>query len=319
MTNVVSQGYDVGGKPNRESDEFAWLDQSPLVEDVRRLAKSGDPLSDAALMNVAAKYFFAFVHPGAQVNPVPPREIASILHRFQRCRSLNEPDDDIEIMNILRRFAPALALSARPVVAGHVLSLLASQFVPGSGGRYLGLDLYTGSGLLVLGQYLLASRHGYESIEVWGVEGDGVAAKRAGSLLRSLGVGNVVPCAPEYTAAYEMVGGRRLSLVTSAVGAGGGVGLCDDRFFTAFAALERACSTSLQGASFFPEGLIVYSRETNASLILSRENGFQRPAEFDGAALQPQAWIVAGDVIPLHRMGEPPTSLEKQPDKSFNE
>jgi hypothetical protein len=278
-----------------------WLDQAPLVDDLRILGDPTVPLSAQSLMNVAAKYFFAFVHPGAQSNPVPPSAIGALLGMFARCRSLNEPDDDIEIMNMLRRFAPALSLAGEPETAARMLRALFGQRVAETG-RFLGLDLYSGSGLLVLGQYLLARRAGVESIEVWGMEEDAEVADRAGALLRSLGAGNVVHASPATASSYALAGGRNIALVSAADTTGTCAALCDERFFGAYAALFEACGPALGRAEFFPEGLIVYSRETNASLILSRENGFQRPAEFEGAALHPQAWIVSGEILPLHRL-----------------
>lgn len=284
-----------------DAPDLPWLSRVPLVEDLRQICLPGEAVDPAGLMNIAAKYFFAFVHPGAQSNPVPPAEVAELLALFSRCRSLNEPGDDIDTMNLLRRLAPALTLPGDPGVAGRVLGLLLEQELP-PGKRFLGLDLHAGSGLLGLGQFIAARRQGLAEVEVWGLEEDGVAARRAGALLRALGAGNVVHGSPSEAASYDMVGGRVVSLITAAAGPDPCGALCDERFFGAYAALFRACAASLGAAAFFPEGLIVYSRETNASLILNRENGFQRPAEFEGAVLYPQAWVVAGDVVPLHRM-----------------
>lgn len=281
-----------------------WLDQAPLTDDLRRLSDPRTAVCRQSLKNVAAKYFFAFVHPGSHANPVPPSEIGALLGMFGRCRSLNEPGDDIEIMNALRRFAPALKLAGDPETAAGMLQVLLGQPVPE--GRFLGLDLHSGSGLLVLGQALLARRAGRESIEAWGLEEDGEAAARAGALLRALGAGNAVRATPSEVGAYALVGGRNISLVTAADTSGVCPALCDERFFGVYAALFEACGPALNRAAFFPEGLIVYSRETNASLILGRENGFQRPPEFEGAVLHPQAWIVNGEILPLHRLSGRP-------------
>lgn len=288
----------------------SWLDQAPLLDDFRRLCNPDIPISDVALMNLAAKYFFAFVHPGSQLNPVPPSELAALLGMFARCRSLNEPDDDIDIMNFLRRLAPALNMSADPELASRMLGALFQQRIS-SCERFLGLDLYTGSGLLVLGQALLARRSGVKVVETWGLEEDEETAARAGALLRALGAGNVMHASPARVASYDLVSGRNLALVTAANTTGTCAALCDERFFGAYAALFEACGPALGRAEFFPEGLIVYSRETNASLILSRENGFQRPDEFEGTVLHPQAWIVSGEILPLHHLSGMPRPMKK--------
>ncbi|MEF2144818.1 MAG: hypothetical protein V3573_05175 [Desulfovibrionaceae bacterium] len=279
-----------------------WLDQAPLCRDIERLCDPGEDISENALLNLSAKYFFSFLYPGAQTNPVPPFEIGQRLRMFTRCRSLNEPGDDIETMNLMRRFAVALSLAGEPEVAARVLRALLAQRLEIGSGRFLGLDIYAGAGLLTLGQYVLARRSGYSQVEAWGIEEDSQCAERAGALLRSLGAGNVAFADPSAGEAYKVVGGRNVCLVTTSATAGVCASLCDRRFFGAYAALFNACGPALDRASFFPEGLIAFSREANVSLILSRENGFQRPPEFEGSDLQPQGWIVGGNVLPLHRL-----------------
>lgn len=281
-----------------------YLDQSPLSADVDRLSDPDHAPHERELMALAAKYFFAFVHPGAHANPVPPGEIVALLEMYARCKSLNEPEDDIETMNRLRRFAPALALAADTSRAGLLLHELLTQAVNG-GGRYIGMDLHAGSGLMVLGQRILARRLGRRDVEVWGVESDLMAAARAGELLRELGAGNVVGANPATPEAYEVVGGRPVTLVSSAECATGVLPLGRSRFFDSFAALFATLGRAIESAVFFPEGIIAYSRDMNASLILSRENGFQRPPEFADGVFHPQGLLVEGRILPLHRLAAP--------------
>ncbi len=280
---------------------LSHLDQMPLTSDVERLSDPDFEINKGVLVNLAAKYFFAFVHPGAQDNPVPVGEIERLLKLFGRCKSLNEPEDDIEIMNRLRCFAPSLGFSADMGRAALVLRELLGQS-PAPGVRYLGLDLHTGSGLLVLGQYLLARRVERGNIEIWGIEPDPVVAKRAGELLRALGAGNVIEASPEDKSAYEMIGGRPVSMISTPMVIGESVKLSDNKFFGSFATLFAMLGSKVEDTAFFPDGLIAYSRDMNISLIFSKENGFQRPPEYADIEFHPQGLFIDGRIVPLHRL-----------------
>lgn len=280
---------------------FSCLDQTPLALDVERMADPATEVNTDALVNLAAKYFFAFVHPGAQENPVPVEEIALLVMMYERCASLNEPDDDIEIMNVLRRHAPGLSLAADAGRAALILSELLRQ-APAAGSKFLGLDIHTGSGLLALGQCLMARRLSRRPIEVWGMERDGATAQRAGELLRSLGAGNVVEADPASAASYDILGGRPVSMISTPLVTGETGSLSEDMYFGSYAALFEALGKEAHRSAFFPEGLIAYSRDMNASLILSRENGYQRPPEYADATFHPQGLVVDGRVLPLHRL-----------------
>lgn len=277
------------------------LDQEPLMALVRRLCDNDKALAASSLVNLAAKYFFAFVHPGAQENPVPVDEIVSLMNLHARCKSLNEPDDNIEIMNILRQHGPSLGLAADAGRAALVLMEMLHQS-PAPGPRFLGLDIHTGSGLLALGQYIMARRLDKGTIQIWGMERDPDTAERAGQLLRALGAGNVVTADPSDVDSYSMLGGMPVSMVSTPLLTGESASLSDERFFGSYAALFEALGKSAEASVFFPEGLIAYSRDMNASLVFSKDNGYQRPPEYAQSEFQPQGLLVDGRVLPLHRL-----------------
>lgn len=277
------------------------LDQVPLVHMIDRLGDPAQILDERELVNLAAKYFFAYVHPGAQENPVPADEIGRLLAMHARSKSLNEPDDDIEVMNTLRMFGPGLGLVSDAVRAGMILLEMMSQD-PAPGQRFLGLDIHTGAGLLVLGQYLMGRRLGRKTIEVWGMDHDQATAERSGALLRSLGVGNVISADPADAASYDILGGRPVSMISTPMVAGETAHLSEERFFGSYAALFEALGKSVDASVFFPEGLIAYSRDMNASLIFSKDNGYQRPPEYAESTFHPQGLLIDGRVLPLHRL-----------------
>ncbi len=285
----------------RIDQELACLDLTPLCLEVERLSDALHKVQRSALVNIVAKYFFAFVYPGAQKNSIPVKDIRHLFSLFYRCASLNEPDDDIETMNILRRFAPSLQLVADVGRAASILSeMLLQNPVPRE--KFLGLDLQTGSGLLALGQSIMAQRLGYEKIAVWGMEEDEQTALRADSLLGTLESGKVVAGDPCLSKSYAMLRKDFVSFVSCPQAFFLGGQLAEKGYFAGYRTLFQVLGEQARHCVFFPEGLIAYSREMNMSFVLSKEEGYQLPAEYADMPLYSQGLVTQGRVLPLHHL-----------------
>ena len=300
-------------------DESLW-DHSPLVREVERLfdpdidpgTESGSGSGIGFWPCLAAKYFFAYVHPGSEDAPVPLVAVRELLGMFARQASLNEPDDDIETMNLLRRHSRPLAPLADPALAGHVLRAVAgmdlerkpdADNVDSDRPGFLGVDLFSGAGWLVLAQNLLARRQGFAEVRVLGLEPDPGAAQRSRRLLERLGLGEVLHADPTDPAAPALLSAPPDFVSTGAYG-------WHDRILTRggyFAALENLSRAAggLVPTACFPEGLVVYSRDTGVSLLLSKGNLFQGPPDLADSQFTVQGLYFENRLTPLHRLGDP--------------
>lgn len=75
-----------------------------------------------------------------------------------------------------------------------------------SGEKFIGLDLWSGSGILALAQYIQARRRGFRDIEITGIEGDMKAMQLSNRILASLGAGKVVPWNTADSDTYRKLG-----------------------------------------------------------------------------------------------------------------
>ena len=275
-----------------------------LVSDVEHLCDPDEPVSDTRLLNVAVKYFFAYVHEGAHLDPVPYGELAGLFERFSRHQSMNEPDDDIEVMNRLRMWSPVLRVLADAPRAAHVMRAVLSRADDLSGcGPFMGVDLGAGTGIMLLALQILARRSGFTDIQTLGYQCDPLSGERTYDLVHALGAGAVMLVDPARAHAFTLVRGRKVDFVANEVLAGIQQSLDADNCFRKYQAFFDAVGDNPDHTVFFPEGLIAHSSATRASVILARENGFLPPAEYLGEKFIPQGLILEGKVLPMHRLG----------------
>lgn len=276
-----------------------------LVSDIERLCDPQRSVSGEEVVNLIWKYFFSYVFDGAHDEEVSAEEIAELYSLFIRHDSLNEPGDDIETMNRLRRLGQGLCPFADlprlcAAVRGVILHRCPEPF---SGSAYLGLDLMAGSGLLLLAQHIQARRCGFENVQTWGLEPDEETASRTYDLIAALGVGGVVGLEPSDPRAYAVAGSQPAQFVANSMLAAPLKKVDPVRLFGCYQALFGKQSLMARNAGFYPEGVIAYCRSGNVSLVLSRETDFQAPDEYSCEPLIVHGLLFDGRVVPNHRVG----------------
>ncbi|MFH1913254.1 MAG: hypothetical protein ABIK45_03130 [Pseudomonadota bacterium] len=279
-----------------------------LALEIERLCDPDQPVTDERLLNVAVKYFFAYVHDGAQDERVEYGAVAELYARFSRHHSLNEPGDDIEVMNLLRQWSPVLRVLADVSRAAHVMRAVIGQrdaprISVGHCGPYVGADIGAGTGIMILAQQIQARRNGFADVHSLGFQADPVSGERTHDLVHSLRAGSVMLADPTKEGAYNLLRGRSLSYVANEMVAGMQQSLCADNFFNKYKAFFSAVGDNAQQAAFFPEGLIAHSGQAGISLIFAKENGFQAPMEYMACEFIAQGLIIEGRVLPMHKLG----------------
>jgi len=284
----------------------AFYSSESLASDIERLCDPDIPVSDEQFLNVAVKYLFAYVHDGSQDEAVPYGEIAALYEQFSRHQSMNEPTDDIEIMNRLRQWSSVLRVLADAPRAAHVMrAVIGQRDAPVfNGGPYVGVDIGAGTGIMLLAQQIQARRNGYTDIQTLGFQTDPVSGERTHDLVHSLGAGSVMLADPTREGAYHVLQGRNISYAANEVVAGIQQSINASNFFNKYRAFFAAVGQRVQSTAFFPEGLIAHSSECGASVILAKENEFQAPVEYLDAAFTPQGLIIEGRVLPMHKLGK---------------
>jgi len=283
-----------------------FYSRESLVMDIEQLCDPDCPLTDEQCLNVAVKYFFAYVHDGAHSGKVEYGEIAALYEQFSRHQSLNEPYDDIELMNRLRQWSAVLRVLADAPRAAHVMRAVISQKdAPHcSGGPYIGVDLGAGTGIMLLAQQIQARRNGFRDIQTLGFQTDPISGERTHDLVHSLGMGSVMLADPTREGAYRILQGRQVSYVANEMVAGIQQSLTNENFFHKYRAFFAAIEGGADQAAFFPEGLIAHCGLEGTSVILAKENAFSAPEEYGNMGFVPQGLIIEGKVLPMHKLGQ---------------
>ncbi|MFW5836433.1 MAG: class I SAM-dependent methyltransferase, partial [Desulfovibrionaceae bacterium] len=157
---------------------------------------------------------------------------------------------------------------------------------------------------LMIGQYIQARRNGFTRIESWGIENDHLLGERTFEFCRDLRVGIVVPVDAKRPEAYSVLHGKKpVSVANETISAMSSSISAED-----FLAINHMLFSTMRGklndAHFFPEGLIVYAREQNVSVLLTKSNAFLGPKEYRHMHMYPQGLIIEGQITPLHSIGE---------------
>jgi hypothetical protein len=282
-----------------------YLD-TPLTRHIEQLCDPAAPVTDESLVSLVLKSFVAFVHEEAMDAVIPLSDVTNLFELFSRHRSLNEPGDDIGLMNQLRRYSFALRMLADAPKTAHLMRSIIGKRIPSEpwDRNFVGLDIGTGAGVLMMGQYIQARRNGFRRIESWGVENDPLLGERTFAFCRDLRIGIVVPVDAKRPEAYSVVLGKTpvcvanetISAMSSSIGA--------EDFLTINKTLFSTMRGKLKNAHFVPEGLIVYAREQNVSVVLSKNNAFLGPKEYRHMHMYPQGLIIENQIVPLHSIGQ---------------
>ncbi|MEF3698121.1 hypothetical protein [Desulfolutivibrio sp.] len=277
----------------------------PLVQDVERLSRPGVVLSDEDIINVLVKYFHAYIYPGSEAHAVPLGDISELFWRF--CGMWWEGTRDTPAdLGLRGTTGYALRMLADLPKTGHIFRSIAGRPAMPSdlADGYVGLDLGTGTGVLLLAASLQARRRGAGRFDLLGVEYDTLVAERTGLLLDRLGVGRVVAADARDAQAYiDMVDGP-ITFVANETIPGMNQRMQSEHFSAIHGALFEAAAARLRETLFFPEGLVAVEPKTDASVVLSRQNRFQVPKYYRNVNVFPRAIIIEGRLTALTRLGK---------------
>ena len=290
----------------------------PLVSQLESLSRPDVPLDVGSLGTLCLKYFYAYVYPESCTLPVPLAEVTRLAGQFVRrrggCRLLaGQPD--------LRRFLLHHGFALQMLVdlpkTVHLLLALLSRNPAAASGRFVGLDLGSGTGILLLGQYLLARRSGIAQPRLLGIEHLPAVAARADMLLRSLGVGSVRHGDATRAATYGDLPPGTVTCVTNETLPSAGRRLYKEPFPVICEALFQTLGERLEKTLFLPEAVWASDRTGGGWLRLAPENGFAgEGADKPLRLLFMRDVELAGTRIPVDRVGQGLEGLVQPPWRS---
>lgn len=275
----------------------------PLVGDCARLANPTLPMTDADILSFLLKYFHASVFPGAETHAVSLEELSSLLGRFYDLWSEEDAGGPAAAMQGTARHLRSLADLPR---AAHIFRSIANRpLAPGTVAEpFLGLDLGTGSGILLAAAWLQAKRNGVAETRLIGVEQDPVLAKRTGEIFQSIGLGDIRVADARHPGAYAALPEGPVAFVANDNVPSENARLASQPFSVIHDTLFAALAPRLKSAVFFPESLIVRHQTASLDLVLSANNRFQLPKRYHSLRCRPCSLVIEGRLMRLWQVGK---------------
>jgi len=275
----------------------------PLACEIDRLRDAAREPSDADLVRLLAKYAHAYVH-DSEARPVSLAELTLLFdqfhHRRRGCESLDGRDD---LRRRLLRLSFALTMIADlPKSARIVREILDTPLRHDDGASFLGLDIGTGTGILMLAMHLAACRAGYSPIRLVGVERDRTTWERTVALTRTLGIGVALLGDAKSPATYAALPEGPVHFVCNETLPSLGQRLWKEDFVPISQALFTALGERLAEATFFPAALWARKDEDEA-VRLGVENGFAPASDYPLRLLRAEAIELSGEPVRLDRIG----------------
>lgn len=178
-------------------------DNTTLKHTVETLSDKNIAITDDALINLVTKYFYAYFYPGAVDRKVPLKEIEELFQTssiyFALSFAAKETKQSIDYdrlshegkimfdneyaVSMLGSFGATVAV-VKDIVSRKLEATLTNN-------HYNGLDLWSGTGILLLAQYILARRNSYDTIKAIGIEINNRTSARSCNLVEKLWPGQI--------------------------------------------------------------------------------------------------------------------------------
>jgi len=288
-----------------------------LPERLAVLARPETPLDGPALASLCLAYAHAYVHPQRLGDVLTLEDVTLLAGQFVLRRggtSLLAGWPALRRFYLHHGFALQMLLDLPKTV--HLLSTLLASPLPPEDRPFVGLDCGAGTGILLLGQYLLARRSGWPDWRLTGFEHLPQVAERANLLLSRLGVGRVLLADATRPEVYREYAHASVACVTNETLPSAGRRLYKEPFPTINRALFAELGPRLAGTRFLPEAVWASDRSGHDWLRLAPDNAFSGSPAADAAAGGKPLRLyfmrdveLAGQRMPVERVGEAYASL----------
>lgn len=281
-----------------------------------RLADPAEPLDGAALVSLCLQFAQAYVQPDSLGEVVSLDAATELAGRFVLRRHgtpLLEGQDALRLFLLHHGFALQMLFDLAKTA--HLLAVLTADPPPARDRPFVGLDCGTGTGILLLGQYLLARRGGWRRWNLTGFERVPQVAARADLVLSRLGVGRVVLADATRPETFAPFVGPPVDCLANETLPSAGRRLYKEPFpRISRAVFEALGPAALAGTRFLPEAVWASDREGRAVTRLGPDNAFAGDA-LPGAGGRPLHLLYMRDLglcglrLPVERVGERYVSL----------
>ncbi|WP_245577866.1 hypothetical protein [Maridesulfovibrio bastinii] len=277
--------------------------RSSLDDDLEEAGDGSTPLSDALVLNILVKFFYAYIYPDSVQKELSLEDVTLLFDQFAHRRLGSEVlDEKVELRKILLSYGFALCMLGDIPRTAHIFSAIAGgRTEPGD--VFRGLDIGSGTGILMLAMFVRAGRNGFKNISLAGIERNRAVCERTNEVLAGLAAGRVIVTDAKRPEAYGMLGGHKLDFVANETLPSMNKSLWKEDFVFICKTMFETIPGQLSETGFFPEGVVVGRSPQEEMHILSRENKFSYAGEYPLRLMKPYALIMDGVPVALDAVG----------------
>ena len=272
------------------------------------LEQAGDPdfdLDGPILMNILVKFFHTYVYPGSHETVLDLREISVLFDQFVHRRLGSDVlENCLTLRKELLSYGFALCMLADLPKSAHIFKAIAESRPHFGGEVFAGLDIGSGTGILMLAMSLQARRSGFNAVSLVGIERNQIVAERTNKVLAKMGLGNVIVADAKKVESYGFLENKELHFVSNETLPSVGRSLWKEDFIFICKTLFDGLAEQTSKAGFFPEAVLVGRSSTEMLTELNRENSFQLEDEnYPLRLMKPFAIRLLGTMTPLEAVG----------------
>lgn len=277
---------------------------SSLLDDLEMAGNADIELSDALILNILVKFFHAYVHLDSRDSIISLGDISLVFDQFAHRRLGSEV---LEGKQALRRellsYGFALCMLGDLPRTAHIFKSIAEAKVEPDE-VFRGLDIGSGTGVLMLAMQVKAKRSGFKNISLVGIERNRIVCERTNDVLAELGTGRVVVTDAKRPEAYGILGGHCLNFVANETLPSMNHSLWKEDFIFICKTMFETIPEQLRETEFFPEGVVVGRSPEDRLYTLTRGNSFSTGLDYPLRLMKPYAIIMNGITVPLDVVGE---------------
>ncbi|WP_320171426.1 hypothetical protein [Maridesulfovibrio sp.] len=288
--------------------------RTSLAEDIDEAGRPGSELDGSLLMNILVKFFHAYVYPGSHENVLDLGEVSLLFDRFVHRRLGSDVlENCLPLRRELLSYGFALCMLADLPKSAHIFKAIAEADPVLEGDVFTGLDIGSGTGVLMLAMSVQARRNGFAGVSLVGMERNQIVAERTNEVLGRLGLGNVIVADAKKVESYGFLGDRRLHFISNETLPSVNRSLWKEDFIFINRTLFDAFPEQVAQAGFFPEAVLVGRSPSEMLTVLDSSGGFQLSAEgYPLRLMKPYAISLSGFMVPMDEVGS--SYLEFIPD-----
>lgn len=273
------------------------------------LAEAGNPgveLDGPLLLNIMVKFFHAYVYPGSHGQVLGLDEVSLLFDRFVHRRLGSDVlENCLDLRKQLLSYGFALCMLADLPKSVHIFKAIAEAKPQLDGGPFTGLDIGSGTGILMLAMDVQSRRNGFEGCSLVGIERNQIVAERTNEVLGRMGVGNVLVADAKKVDSYGFLEGRKLHFVCNETLPSTGRSLWKEDFIFISKTLFEGLEEQTAHAGFFPESVLVGRTPDEMLTVLDSSAGFQlTDEEYPLRLMKPYAIGLSGEMTRLEDVGK---------------